>query len=146
MFEGKNGKKATNKEKSALSPRQCTVSSRSQWWQNYMNFTSNCFHTHPPYSSDLAPATTVCLQTSKECSRERFGSNEEVISETEVYFEARHFFFFFFFFFFFLKNCFFFFHQIVREALEIVYHPRKLLINKVEFCLKVILLVKPGIY
>ena len=26
---------------------------------------------YPPYSSDLFPVTTGCLQTSKECSRER---------------------------------------------------------------------------
>ena len=35
------------------------------------------------------PVTTDCLQTSKKCFRERFGSNEEVILETEVYFEAK---------------------------------------------------------
>ena len=38
---------------------------------------------HPPNSPDLAPATTGCLQTSKECA------NEEVISETEAYFEVK---------------------------------------------------------
>ena len=39
-------------------------------------------------------------------------------------------------------------HQIVRETLESVYHPRRrLLMNKVEFCLKVmVLLVRPGTY
>ena len=41
---------------------------------------------HPPYSPDLTPATTGCLQTSKECSRER---DEDVISETEAYFETK---------------------------------------------------------
>ena len=39
-------------------------------------------------------------------------------------------------------------HWVVREALESVYHPRRrLLMNKVEFCLKVVvLLVRPGTY
>ena len=36
--------KKQTQEKSALSPRQCTVSQvQLQRWQNYMNCTSNCF-------------------------------------------------------------------------------------------------------
>ena len=68
--------------------RHC-VTSRSQRWQNYMNCPSNCFHTHPILQI-WPPATTGYLQALKECSRgKRFGSNEEVISETEAYFEAK---------------------------------------------------------
>ena len=45
---------------------------------------------HPPCSPDLVPIDYCQLQTSKECSRgKRFGSNEEVILETEVFFEAK---------------------------------------------------------
>ena len=44
------------------------VTSQSQRWQNYMNCTSNCFRTHPILQIWL-PATTGCLQTSKECSK-----------------------------------------------------------------------------
>ena len=44
---------------------------------------------YPPYSPDLTPATTGCLQTSKMLQGKIFGSNEEVISETETYFEAK---------------------------------------------------------
>ena len=64
-------KMATNEEeKNALSPRQDCVTSRSQWWQNYRNCISNCFYTHPILQ--ICPlVTTGCLQTSKECSRER---------------------------------------------------------------------------
>ena len=65
------------------------ITSLLQQWQNYMNYTLNFFCTHPILQI-WPPATTGCLQTSKECSREkRFGSNEEVISETEIYFEAK---------------------------------------------------------
>ena len=64
-------KTAINEEKSALSQRQCTVSSWSQQWQTYMNCILNCFRTHP------------ILQG------KRFGSNEEVISETEAYSEVK---------------------------------------------------------
>ena len=46
------------------------VTSWSQQWQNYMNCILNCFHTYPILQIWL-PATTGCLQTSKECSRER---------------------------------------------------------------------------
>ena len=38
---------------------------------------------HPPYSPDLAPSNYWLF------AEKRFGSNEEVISETEVYFEAK---------------------------------------------------------
>ena len=65
-------KMATNKEeKSALSPRQCTMSKVDcNDGKNYMNCTSNCFCTHP--NLQIWPsATTGCLQTSKEWSRER---------------------------------------------------------------------------
>ena len=41
----------------------------------------------PPYSPDLAPVTTDCLQTSKECFRER--DLAPMISETEAYFKAK---------------------------------------------------------
>ena len=42
------------------------VTSQSQQWQKYMN----CFCTHSILQIWL-PVTTECLQTSKECSRER---------------------------------------------------------------------------
>ena len=46
------------------------VISQSQGWQNYMNWISNCIHTHPILQIWL-PVTNVYLQNSKECSRER---------------------------------------------------------------------------
>ena len=49
---------------------------------NYMNYSANYLHTHPILQ--IWPLTTFgCLQTSKQCS------NEEVISETEAYFEVK---------------------------------------------------------
>ena len=54
-----------------------------------MYFTSNYFCTHR-FLHIWPPATTGCLQTSKEWYKgKKFGSNEEVISETVAYFEAK---------------------------------------------------------
>ena len=61
--------------------------SQSQRWQNYINFTLNCFHTNP-FLLIWPPAITGCLQISKECSK-TFGSNGKEISETEAYFVAK---------------------------------------------------------
>ena len=67
-------KMATNEKKSALSSRHCTMSqdviSQLQQWQKYMNCTSDCFCIDPILQI-WPPMTTSCLQTSKECSRER---------------------------------------------------------------------------
>ena len=46
------------------------VTNQLQGWQNYMNCSLNCFCMHPILQIWL-PATTGCLQTSKEWSRER---------------------------------------------------------------------------
>ena len=44
---------------------------------------------HPPYSPDLAPSDDWAFADLKGMlRRKRFGSNEEMISETEAYFEA----------------------------------------------------------
>ena len=44
---------------------------------------------HPPYSPDLTPSDYWLFADIKRILQgKRFGSNEEVISETEVYFEA----------------------------------------------------------
>ena len=58
------------KKKCSFTKTMHCVTSRSQRWQNYMNCTSNCFRTHP-FLQIWPPATTGCLQTTKECSRER---------------------------------------------------------------------------
>ena len=45
---------------------------------------------HPPYSLDLAPSNYWLFADLKRMlQRKRFGSNEEVISETEAYLEAK---------------------------------------------------------
>ena len=45
---------------------------------------------HPPYSSDLAPSDYwLFADLKKMLQGKRFGSNEEVIAETEAYFEAK---------------------------------------------------------
>ena len=58
------------KKKCSFTKTMHHVTSRSQRWQNYMNCTSNCFRTHPILQI-WPPATTDCLQNSKECSRDR---------------------------------------------------------------------------
>ena len=69
-FKEENAKKwpQMKKEKCSFTKTIRHVTSRSQQWRNYMNCTSNCFHTHPILHI-WAPATIGCLQTSKECSR-----------------------------------------------------------------------------
>ena len=72
---------------------------------------------HPPYSPDLAPSNYWLFADLKRMLQgKRFGSNEKVISETEVYFKAKDQLFY-------KKR-----HQIVRKALVSVYHPRKRLL------------------
>ena len=67
---------------------------------------------HPPYSPDLAPSKYWLFANLKRMFQgKRFGSDEEVISETEVYFEA--------------KDKSFNKKGIVREVLESVYHSRR---------------------
>ena len=121
------------KKKGSFTETMHRVTSQSQWWQNYINCTSNCFHTHCIIQICPPPTTTSCLQTSKEFSRDRFGSNEEVIFETEVYFEAK-------------DKLFNKKHWIVRSVGIGVSPEVTMLMNKVEFCLKVVLLVWPGTY
>ena len=101
------------------------VTRRSRRWQNYMNCTSNCFCTYSILQI-WPPATTGCLQTPKECSRESDIGNWGVFwGQRQIVRQKR--------------------HRIVREALESVY--LFMLMNKVEFCLKVVvLLVRPVTY
>ena len=58
------------KKKCSFTKSMHYVTSWSQRWQNYMNCTSNYFCTHP-FFQNWPPATTGCLQTTKECSWER---------------------------------------------------------------------------
>ena len=45
---------------------------------------------HPPYSPDLAPNNYwLFVDLKRMLEGKRFGSNEEVISETKAYFEAK---------------------------------------------------------
>ena len=45
---------------------------------------------HPPYSPDLSPSNYwLSADLKKMLQGKRFGSNEEVIAEIEVYFESR---------------------------------------------------------
>ena len=68
----------------------------------------------PPYPPDLTPTDYWLFADLKRMLQgKRFGPNEELISETEVYFEAKDKLFY--------KKS----HRIVREALESVYHSRR---------------------
>ena len=65
----KKRNKRTRKKCSFTKTMHCVIS-RSQRWQSYMNCTMNCFSTYPILQI-WPPVTTSCLQTPKECSRER---------------------------------------------------------------------------
>ena len=80
-------KEEITKKRPQMKKKKCSfiktmyVTSWSRHWQNYMNCTSNYFCTNPILQI-WPPVTNGCLQTSK-------GSNEEVISVTNVCFEAK---------------------------------------------------------
>ena len=118
------------RRKNALSPRQCTVSQGD-------GKTTFELLPHPPYSPVLAPSDYwLSADLKRMIQGKKFGSIEEVISETEEYFEAQ--------------------RQIVLKKkkikksialLEKCWNQETMLMNKVEFCLKVVaLLVRPGTY
>ena len=44
---------------------------------------------HQPYSLDLSPSDYLFTDLKRMLQGKRFGSNEEVIAETEAYFEAK---------------------------------------------------------
>ena len=92
MFEGKKNhqKMVTNEEeKSALSPRQCTVykliTTKEKLHKLHFELLPS-----PPYSPDLA-SNNHCLfaYLKRMLQGKRFDSNEEMISETEAYFKAK---------------------------------------------------------
>ena len=65
------------------------VISQSQQWQKLYELHFELL-LHPPYSPDMAPSDYWLFADFKRMLQEkRFGSNEEVISENEVYFEAK---------------------------------------------------------
>ena len=101
------------KKKCSFTKTMYCVASQLQWWQNYINCTSNCFRTHPILQI-WPPATTGCLQTSKECSKERdlaamkkwyLQWRSDIWGQRQIILQKR--------------------HQIVREVLESVYHPKR---------------------
>ena len=78
---------ATNEEKSALSPKQYTVSIATMAKIYELLFK---LLPHPPYSPDLASSDYwLFVDLKRRLQRKRFGSIEEVISETEAYCEAK---------------------------------------------------------
>ena len=91
MFEGRNRQKmATNEEeKSPLSPRQCNVSqvdlndSKTSWIALWIA------STHTLFSRSGPQWLQVVCRPQKRLQGKRFGSNEEVILKTEVYYEVK---------------------------------------------------------
>ena len=116
-FEGRNHQKtATNKEEKVLFPQDKASCHKLIAMMAKLHDLLFELLPHPPYSPDLASSNNWLFADLKRILQgKRFGSNE-VISETEAYFKA--------------KDKFFYKikqkkHQIVREALESVYHPRR---------------------
>ena len=128
----KNGPKW--RRKSALSPKQWTMSqsitTRAKLHELHFELLLN-----PPYSPDLALSDYWLLADLKRTNREkRFGSSKEVILEIEGYFES--------------KDTLFY-----KKGIEFLekrwnqWSPRRRWFWwTVEFCLKVVLLVRPGTY
>ena len=92
---------------------------------------------HPPYSPNLAPSDYWLFVDLKRMLQEkRFGSNKEVILETEVYFgpKTNHFY---------KKKR----NQIVRDGISVSSKKETMLMNKIKFWLRVVfLLVRPRTY
>ena len=89
---------------------------------------------HPSYSPDLVPSVHCLFADLKRMLQgKQFSFCEKVISETEAYFEAKD------------KS---FNKKDKRETLKISASPKKetMLINKVEFYLEIVLLVRSGTY
>ena len=85
---------------------------------------------HPPYSPPLAPSDYWLFADLKRMVRgKRFGSNEEVILETEVYFEAKD-------------------KLFDNKGIKLLEKRcnQCIPLEGVKFCLKVVLLVRPGTY
>ena len=86
-------KKKKKKKRPKMKKKKCSfktiyrVTSRSQRWQKFMNCTSNCFRT-PLFSISGPRDYWLFADLKRMLQRKRFGSNE-VISETEAYFEAK---------------------------------------------------------
>ena len=88
---------------------------------------------HPPYSPDLAlSGKWLFADLKRMLQRKRFHSNEEVISETEVYFEAKDKLFY-------KKGI-----KLLEKHWNQCVTLEGDLMNKVEFCLKVVYLVGLG--
>ncbi|KAF7264992.1 hypothetical protein GWI33_021776 [Rhynchophorus ferrugineus] len=83
-FEGRNRRKtaAFEEKERAASPRQCTLSKIHELGFELLP--------HPPYSPDLAPRDYFLFSDLKRMlGGKKFSSNEEVIAETQAYFEAK---------------------------------------------------------
>ena len=110
------------------------VISRSQRWQNYMNCTLNWFYTNT-YLQIWLPATSGCLQTSKECSKERdlapmkkwYRKLRHILTQRQIVQQKK--------------------HWIGREVLESVYRSRKRLCGwiKSNFAKKLFYWLCPGL-
>ena len=78
------------KKKSALSPRHCApchklIAMMAKLYELHFKLLP-----HAHYSSDLVPSDNWLITDLKRMLQgKRFGSNEEVISETEAHFEAK---------------------------------------------------------
>ena len=91
MFEGRNCQKtATNEEEKVLFHQDNAPCHKSIAMMAKLHELHFELLPHPPYSPDLAHSNYRLFADLKRMLQgKRFGSNEKVISETEVYFEAK---------------------------------------------------------
>ena len=127
-FEGSK-KRLQMKKKNVLSPRQCILSQvhrndgKTTWILLRIAFAPILFSRSGP------PATTGCFKTSKECSWQRDLVPMKWYRKLRRILRPK-------------TNC------STKKGIELLEKRWKetMLMNKVEFCLKVVLLVRPGTY
>ena len=91
MFEERNRQKTgANKEEKVLVPQDNALCHKSITMMVKLHELHFELLPHPPYFPDLAPSDYWLFADLKRMLQgKRFGSNEEVILETEAYFEAK---------------------------------------------------------
>ena len=138
MFKGRNKKKQPQmkKEKNALSPRQCTVlqvdhnDGKTTWIALWIASAPSPLF----FRSDPQRLLAVYRPLKNAPGKEIWLQWRSDIGNWGIFWGLRQIL---------LQKS----HWIIREALESVYHSRRrLLMNKVKFCLKIVLLFRPRTY
>ena len=77
------------KNKCSFTKTMHHVTSWSQRWQNYMNYSLNCFRAHPILQIWPPSDYWLFADLKRRLQGKGFSSNKEVILEIDIYFEAK---------------------------------------------------------